>query len=440
MASSRTPRSADPLEAAERLLATVELRGKRLVVGLSGGRDSVALLDVLRRLESKHGYALRAIHVHHGLRPNANRWAQFCAKLCRRWKVPLATRRVKVDTAGGIGIEGAARMARLAVFRGARADAFALAHHLDDQAETVLLALLRGAGVRGASAMAAKSRLGQKPLLRPFLDLPRAALTAYAAARQLEWVEDETNRDESLARGYLRQRVLPEIEARYPRWREALARAARHFAEADALLRSRIGGEPRLTTRALEVCGATARLRLREFLAAHGLRAPSARRLEEMLRQVCGAASHSRTEIVHDGAALRVYRGELLLERKLPAPDFEPLVWTGERRLDIPSLQGELRFRRARGEGIDAARLAGRPVLVRLRRGGERLQPHPSRPRRALKDLFQEAGVPSWRRAHLPMLFCGDDLVWVPGLGVAAAYRAQGARRGIVPEWRSRAR
>jgi tRNA(Ile)-lysidine synthase len=159
-----------------------------------------------------------------------------------------------------------------------------------------------------------------------------------------------------------------------------------------------------------------------------------------MLRQVLGAAADSRTEIVHDGAALRVYRGGLFLERKTPAPDFEPLVWAGEPRLVIPSLEGELRFRRALGQGIDAARLAGRPVMVRLRRGGERLQPHPRRPGRPLKDLFQEAGVPPWRRARLPMLFCGEDLVWVPGLGVDAAYLARGACRGIVPQWRSRSR
>jgi len=440
MASSRTPRSADPLEVADRLLATVELRGKRLVAGLSGGRDSVVLLDVLRRLESKHGYEVRAIHVHHGLSPNADRWARFCAGLCRRWKVPLATRRVKVDRARGAGFEGAAREARLAAFRSARADALALAHHLDDQAETVLLGLLRGAGVRGASGMRFHARLGALRVLRPFLEVPRAVLAAYAATRKLQWVEDESNQDETRARGYLRRRVLPEIEARFPRWRDALARAARHFAEADALLRSRVGDVPRLTTRALRGSDSVARLRLREFLAAHGLRAPSARRLEEMLRQLRGAAAHARTEIVHDGAALRVYRGGLFLERKMPAPQFEPLVWAGEPRLAIPSLEGELRFRRALGAGIDAARLAGRPVVVRLRRGGERLQPHPRRPRRALKDLFQEAGVPPWRRARLPMLFCGDDLVWVPGLGVDAAYLARGACRGIVPQWRSRLR
>lgn len=439
MASSRTPRSADPLGAVDRFLATVDLRGKRLVAGLSGGMDSVVLLDVLRRLESKHGYALRALHVHHGLSPNADRWAHFCARLCRRWEVPMSTRRVKVDGARGQGFEGAARAARQGAFRLAPGDALALAHHLDDQAETVLLALLRGAGVRGASAMGAKGRLGSLCVLRPLLEVPRAELNAYAAARGLKWVEDESNQDDSLARGYLRTRVLPEIEARYPRWREALARAAGHFAEADALLRSRIGSTSRLTVSALRASGVTARLRLRDFLAAHGLRAPSARRLAEMLRQVCSAPQDARTEIVHDGMALRVYRGELLLERKSPEQEFEPRVWAGESRLDLPSLEGELRFRRVLGEGIDPARLSGRPVLVRLRRGGERLQTHPKRPRRPLKDLFQEAGVPPWRRARLPLLFCGDDLVWAPGLGVDAAYRARAAHRGIVPEWRSRA-
>ncbi len=442
MASSRTRRSAEPLEAADRLLATVELRGKRLAAGLSGGMDSVVLLEILKRLEHKHGYALRAIHVHHGLSPNADRWSRFCAAYCRRLQVPLSIRRVRVDAKSGAGLEGAAREARMAALRALRVDAFALAHHLDDQAETVLLSLLRGAGLRGASGMAAASKLGKALLLRPLLEIPRTAIAAYASSRELSWVDDESNLDEALGRGYLRRRVLPVIEARYPRWREALARAARHFAEADALLRVRIGAETRLTARTLRAAGsAVARIQLREFLAAHGLRAPSARRLDEMLRQLCGAASDARVQIVHDGAALRLYRGELRLERAAPLPaavprEFEPVVWSGEARLAIPGLNGELRFRRARGRGIDAGRLAGAPLVVRLRQGGERLQPHPRRPRRALKDLFQEAGIPPWRRARIPLLFCGEDLVWVAGLGTDAAYRAQGLRRGILPQWR----
>ena len=164
---------------------------------------------------------------------------------------------------------------------------------------------------------------------------------------------------------------------------------------------------------------------LRAYLRAKGLKAPSEAKLAEMLKQLTSRGA--RTLIEHDGARLRVYRGRILEDRAAGA--FAPIPWKGERRLSIPALAGELRFKR--GQGIDARRLKGRAFEVRLRSGGERLQPNPRRPRRTLKNLFQEAGVPHWTRGQIPLLFCGADLVWVPGLGVDARYQG----RGLVPEW-----
>jgi tRNA(Ile)-lysidine synthase len=159
-----------------------------------------------------------------------------------------------------------------------------------------------------------------------------------------------------------------------------------------------------------------------------------------MLRQLGGRGA--RTRIRHDGKELRVYRGRLeVAAAPLPDPGaFAPLDWHGEARLPIAPLAGELRFRRARGTGIAVKLLDGRTLSVRLRQGGERLRPDPRRPRRSLKNLFQEAGVPPWRRERLPMLYCGDELVWAPGFGVDAAWRAAGRARGIVPEWRDATR
>ena len=389
-----------------------DLRGKHLVAGLSGGVDSVVLLHLLRDLAPRHGYALSALHVHHGLSPNADAWARFCRKLCREWGVPLAVRRVSVQKKGR-GLEAAAREARRAAFTRLRADAIALAHQLDDQAETVLLNLLRGAGTRGAAAMPAAGRLGGKILLRPLLATPRREILAYARAHGLEWIEDESNRDAALTRNFVRLQVGPLLEQRFPRWRESLARAARHFAAADA--------------------GAS--VALREFLAARGLRAPSEAKLVDMLKQLTSGGA--RTLIRHDGRQLRVYRGKVEIAPAGETMPFAAMRWRGEPRLPLPALGGELRFRRARGRGIAAALVDGRKLSVRLRVGGERLRPDARRPRRSLKNLFQEAGVPPWRRERLPLLFCGGDLVWAPGLGVDAAWQAAGGASGIVPEWRS---
>lgn len=384
MASSRKPPSGN----------------RRVAVGLSGGVDSVTLLHLLKNQEN-----VTAIHVNHGLSPNADRWAAFCRRLCRRFGVPLIVRKVKVLKRGE-GLEAAARRARYEVFAKVPAEVLALAHNLDDQAETVLMNLLRGAGRRGASGMPRESRFRGKTLVRPLLDAPREAIAAYAREHRLPWIEDESNADESLTRNFIRRGVGPLLQQKYPMWRQSLARAARHFARQEA------GAEELL----------------RKFLQTKGLRAPSEAKLAEMLKQL--SASGARTRIEHDGATLRLYRGKVVVGKKTVAPPpFSPVKWKGGRKLPLPALGGELRFKP--GLGIDAGRLKGGCFEVRLRSGGERLQPHPRRPRRTLKNLFQEAGVPPWTRERMPLLFCGADLVWAPGLGVDARYQG----KGLLPEW-----
>jgi tRNA(Ile)-lysidine synthase len=314
-------------------------------------------------------------------------------------------RKVKVGRAGK-GLEAAARDARYCVFEKIDADCIALAHNLDDQAETVLMNLLRGAGLRGASGMRPLSRFGGKQLARPLLDVSRREILGYAKAHRLEWIEDESNADESLTRNFVRLRLGPLIGTRFAQWRQALARAARHFAQKEL--------------RAHDL--------LRAYLKEKGMKAPSEAKLVEMLKQL--TSDGARTRIEHDGATLRVYRGKLVEDRARPA-DFSPRPWRGERRLEIPELGGELHF--TPGEGIDSELIRNNRFEIRLRGGGERLQLHPRRPRRTLKNLFQEAGVPPWARERLPLLYCAGELVWAPGLGVDVRYRG----RGLLPEWRT---
>jgi tRNA(Ile)-lysidine synthase len=402
MASSRKPRSAEVPAAVRR--AIEGLRSKRFLVGLSGGVDSVVLLHAL----AAEKLDLRAAHVHHGLSPNADQWARFCERLCKRLRVPVTVHRVRVAKRN----ESSARTARYAALKKQAFDVLALAHQLDDQAETVLLNLLRGAGKRGASGMPARGTIDGRTLLRPLLGVPREAIVDYAQQHDLKWIEDESNASDAFSRNFLRLRIAPLLTARYPRWREALARAARHFARRDA----------------------DARDVVREFLSARGLRAPSEAKLVEMLKQLTSGAPG--TLIEHDGARLRTYRGAVMVEKVHTEENFQPVEWRGERRIAVPALGGELRFSRARGAGIDPKWLKESPLHVRLRSGGERLQPDPRRPRRTLKNLFQEAGVPSWQRKKLPLLYCGEELVWAPGLGVDARYAAAEKTSGFVPEWR----
>src|SRR4051812_12476331 len=259
MASSRKPASASGKQGSANAQAFLqENREKRIAVALSGGIDSVVLLHLL-----KDHPGVTAIHVHHGLSPNADAWAAFCRRLCKRWGVPLSVSQVSVKKKGK-GLEAAAREARYAAFRKLKADVIALAHHLDDQAETVLMNLLRGAGLRGAGGMRPLARFEDKTLARPLLDVSRKALEDYASRHGLAWIEDESNADEALTRNFVRRRLGPLLETRFPQWKTSLSRAARLFSERDD----------------------RANRLLREFLSSQGLRAPSEAKLVEMMKQL----------------------------------------------------------------------------------------------------------------------------------------------------------
>ncbi|GIX26427.1 MAG: tRNA(Ile)-lysidine synthase [Burkholderiales bacterium] len=447
MASSRK-RSPDPVEAVRAALVRHTAPAVRLTLGLSGGLDSVVLLDILWGLSTSLGFRLSALHVHHGLSPRADAWARFCAELCRVRGIKLTVAPVTVDRASGQGLEAAARAARYRVFAQADADWVVLAHHRDDQAETLLLQLLRGAGPAGLAAMPVAS--APKPgsetrLLRPLLAVPRRVLEDYARARGLAWVEDESNADLKRDRNFLRHRVLPLLRERFPAAGETLARAAGLQGEAAALLETlaRMDGEGAVEGVRLRLERLRAlppeRVRnlLRWFLIEGGVQPPpGTRRLEEALRQLLQARRDAEVAIPLGGRVLRRYLDSawLVAPAELPENARIGIEWRGEAKLALP-WGGTIEFEPTTGAGIDAARLKQGPVAVRLRRGGERFQPDGGRPRRTLKNLLQEARVPPWEREALPLLTCGGEVVWVPGLGVDWGYRCPPGQPGLIPHW-----
>lgn len=432
----------------ERTLAAQVAPGASLCVGLSGGVDSVVLLTILHALAPRHDWRLSAMHVNHQLSPHAAAWARFCRRLCREFGVPL--RVVKVQVARGDSIEAAARAARYAAYRAQPAAHVVLAQHQDDQAETVLLQLLRGAGVKGLAAMPVARADALRPglcLLRPLLESTRAEIEQYAAARNLAWIEDESNGDAYFLRNFLRIEILPRLEKRAPDYRKTLSRSAGHMAEAARLLDAlaQIDGAGALAGGTLAVAAlrhlpaARARNLLRYFLAQQLLAMPDARRLDEALRQALTAKIDARVCIDLGTHSLRRFAGTLQVAitqpRQLPGAKAFSRRWREEQRLVIPELQGALEMRRRRGAGIDLEKLLAKPVTVRLRRGGEKLQPDAARPRRQVKDLFQEHSVPPWRRERLPYLWSGERLVWVAGLGIDCAFKAHTGAAGVMPHW-----
>ena len=432
----------------QRFLEPRLARGRRVCVGLSGGLDSVVLLHGLSRLcASGLPCELSAVHVHHGLSPHADAWADFCRQLCERLEVALAVERVEVPRATGDGLEAAARRQRLAVFARCPADWLALAHHRDDQAETVLFRLVRGAGVRGAAGMSGERVPATGPrIIRPLLGVPRATIAAHAAEQALSWIEDESNADRRHRRNHLRHAVLPCIAQQFPAAAQALARAAGHFAEAAQLLdelavidRSLVaGGEGRIDLRRFNRLSASrARNLLRHELQGAGLRAPETRWLDEALRQLASVGAASATCIGTVDGELRVYRGELYVIRQRASVPAVPLAWRGEPELAWGA--DRLSFAATVGAGISRRLLAGDAVCVRTRMGGEALQPDPRRPRRALRKLLQETGVPPWERDRLPLLCCGERVAWVGGLGVDVAFACAPGEGGIAVTLQRRA-
>lgn len=279
--------------------------GENICVGLSGGCDSVVLLHVLAVLCPRGN--LRAVHVHHGLSANADRWAAFCADYCRDLGIDLLVERVEVDRHSGLGLEAAAREARYRVFSGSAGELLLLGHHQGDQAETLLFNLLRGAGVAGAAGIPVERRRQQLRILRPLLDVSRDEIETYARDHQLAWVDDESNRDTGLSRNFLRHRVLTVLGARFPAAERNLAQAAGHFAEADVLLgelalidwRSAADGEALKLAMLRELSLPRLKNLLRYRLRQLGWRAPAAVRLDEFARQLqtAGADRHPALDL-----------------------------------------------------------------------------------------------------------------------------------------------
>ena len=421
--------------------------GEKICVGFSGGMDSVVLLHALSRLVSGAGrsVSLSAIHVHHGLSTRADEWAGFCTDFCHRCGVSLEIVRVTVPRDSGEGLEGAARRLRHGVFAECRADWLALAHHRDDQAETVLLNLLRGAGVAGAAGMLAERPQSCGPtLVRPLLAIPRHAIEMYAAEHGLPWIDDESNADRRFRRNFLRHEILPRLETTFSGAGKSLARAAGHFAEASGLLDDLAGidrvaasaASGRIALAALNgLPQARARNLLRHAWTAAGFQAPDTRWIDEALKQLATADALSELRVATTEAALHVYRGELYLVRLSDGPPAEPLSWSGQDVL--PWAGGRVRFRVAIGHGIGRGLLDGAEVVLKARQGGERLQADARRPRRSLRNLLQEAAVPPWERLCLPMLWVNGRLAWVGGIGCDAAFACPPGEEGLLPLWES---
>lgn len=394
-----------------------------VLVGLSGGLDSTALLHALASDSSIRARGLRALHVNHGLHPDAQRWEAHCAELCRTLDVPFSATRVVVRR-DGRGPEAAARHARHVALREAAGpgDVVALAHHLDDQAETFLLRALRASGPDGLGAMEPWRAFGAAWLWRPMLHLPRATIADYARAHGLAWLEDPSNADAGLDRNFLRLHVLPQLRERWPHASGALAgAAARCSASArllvqddSAALHALRTGADTIDAERLRALPAERRARvLRAWVSTLGLPPLPARGVQQVEAALLGARADAQAEFAWSGARIRRWRTWLWAgDVAPPLPAGWQVEWDGSRPLDLPD-GGQLR--------LEGAASFVTPLTVRARRGGERIRLPGRTHRHVLKHVLQDLAVPPWEREHLPVLCAMDGDVEAAGDVVVGA-------------------
>ncbi len=425
------------------------LRGRRakaatdapVLVAYSGGPDSTALLSLLCTLRDAQVPGLgdlQAVHVHHGLQREADAWAAWCERQCAAFAVSLTVQSVNVERRGR-GLEAAAREARYQalaqIARELHARLVLTGHHLDDRLETFVLQWMRGAGLDGLAGIAEQRALlalpgaGTAILARPLLHIARAQIERYLQLKGLACVHDPSNDDVRLDRNAVRLRVMPELARLRTGFRAAAERSIELIAEgAEALhsiaredLFSCCEGAPAGMLRLDRLAGlppARRMLVLREWLAqAQATPAPRAR-LREALQQALHAGADARLLIRLGERELRRHRGLLCLHTPSGGvPGLHAVQWQGEAELAVPGWNGALTFTRTHEEGFGAQWLGAEPLELRPRTGGERFKPHPTRPSKRLKQIFQDAHIPEFARGALPLVWRDGRLIYVAGVG-----------------------
>lgn len=415
-----------------------------LCVAYSGGPDSTALLHALAQLPEARARGLRALHVDHDLHADSAAWADHCDAFCEALGVPLACVRVTVADEHGEGIEAAARRVRRTAFaehlRGG--EWLALAHHRDDQVETILLKLLRGAGPEGLGGMRALRSFAHGSLWRPLLDVPRVALREYIAANGLTCIDDPANDDPRFSRNALRSGILPRIAEHWPHADASILHAARLCRAAadylalavDTALESTRREHATLDVDAWRALPDALRAPvLHQWLRERGLPSPADAQCDELQRQAARATEDALPCVAWPGAEIRIWDGRLHAMPPLPAlPQDWQSTWDGT-TLALPAGCGTLLLETS-PHRADAASFDP-PLEVRLRRGGEHIKPVGDPHTRELRDLFRQARVPPWVRERCPLIHAGEELIAVADTWLSERGRSLFGARGVRPQW-----
>jgi len=421
-------------------------KNQRLVVAYSGGLDSLVLLHALTQLRDSQAtpFKLEAIHVHHGVNTCADDWVSHCQNTCEQLQVPLTVRYVKLEETRA-SLENQLREARYQIFAELLngGDMLVLAHHADDQAETLLLRMLRGAGPQGLAGMPQQRALGKGRLLRPLLEFSRAELESYAQHHQLKWVEDDSNTDIRFDRNYLRHEVMPVLTRRWPHVRDTFARNAQVSSEAAVALDYFLERELR-PVMALHQGGlacewlqgfepALQRNLLRGWLKKLGLPLSGAKHLQQIVDEVVAAVANGNPLLCWSGVEVRRFKGVIYALKPLDEYDAKAVFeWSLPQPL-VLSGAGQLCVAQGEGRGLVVPDAAS--VAVRFRQGGEYCRLAGRGHGKLLKKLLQELQVPPWLRDRVPLIYIDNELAAVADLCICEGFQTAVGQQGYQIRW-----
>lgn len=395
----------------------------RLIVGFSGGLDSTVLLHALASHQSLHN-KLVAVHINHGISPNAHSWQEHCKEVCLQLNTRFITQKVQFDRSANI--EEEARIARYTAFSSLLTvnDCLLLGHHLDDQAETVLLQLFRGAGVDGLAAMKTSGLLGAGRIVRPFLSYSRKQLELYAAFHKLKWIEDESNQDINYSRNYLRQQVMPLLERKWPGVVRNIARTAAHCQQARINLNDLAEKDcPELFISTDTLCVSPLKSLsferitnvLRSWFKKNQIRLPSTETFQRLIHELIFARTDAMPLVSWDKIEVRRYQERLFITTKQNFSLSDCIEWSEfPKSLVLPEQGIFLRAEQAE-QGLMIPPNA--KITIRFRQGGELFFWHGQT--RQLKKLLQEWNIPPWLRDKIPLVYVDDQLAAVVGYAVS---------------------
>ncbi|MBL1322072.1 MAG: tRNA lysidine(34) synthetase TilS [Methylophaga sp.] len=396
---------------------------KEIWVAYSGGVDSHVLLHLLAALNSDQSKSINAIHIDHGLHPESLKWTQHCASVAIELGVEFTSIQVNVIDIDKLGLEAAARTARYNAFEQnlTKNDVLLTAQHQQDQAETLLLQLFRGAGPKGLASMASQFQLGETTIFRPLLNVKQIDLIAYAEQHKLQWIEDPSNVETRWNRNYIRHNVMPEIEKRWPSVAKTISRSAENCAEASQLLTelaqhdlAEIGGDSSLDylaiSKLLALSPPRCRNLIRHFIEWKKLALPSSAVLQGIIEEVCLAKQDSVPMMAYADVEIRRFQDKLYFMSPLPELDVSQIIeFNSSADLKI-NTHMTLSWQQTDGQGLNKETITA-GLTVRFRQGGEQIQLPKQSHHKSLKHLFQEWEIPPWQRGRIPLLFSGDRLV-----------------------------